>query len=881
MINADKLGKRADAEFAAEEARLLDELLAAADLSSFSMTKTRPVDPTNPGSPLEPGAWQVGSPATPEQQGGPWLTGPPAYDLNGSVNLFTDATAGGHEPTDRDEPYETWATGATAPATEIVGPVEEPAASGIGSDSSYEIQSFDVAGEVEGPFELVPRQETRTPVVPQSAALTGIAFTSSNPPQSFPPFAETTLSSDEEPGQGREPQASSSLGGTELAEDETELVEVRPRSVDLSVSVAPEGRSLVSAPGEETPGDLMTSPAKPDLQLSREGPATTPSPSDATASMNRTFAGTSPLDATRPGNLDARYRPWTIRDRGPVAEVTGLSDETPVSGDKSANLDARYRPWILPHVKSVVAEAKRAGQEPPASSPPAPPTSPKFRSRDRRDDTEALTRPTEPASAQAHLVTPSARTAQPSVPMFTENTGKRGERFGEGEPRYRPWIPSSTLVVAQAANSDGEPEVATEAALLPEDVALAAEDAKLADDGADVADLAEPDGEPAAAELGTRRDDRSGVVADETGLDDEPAVFAETTVLADEVASAVADAKAEDKPAEVENLTELSEPPAVVAEPGSTAASVRANDETGNGETLPDPVATPATGGPQAEELLLTVPSAPSRPAESAGPGLSGTTAMSRADRLERIDACFRSLTPRTDAGAQVAESAGEPAAAWGPPAAASRPPAATAFIPRPVPAGRANARPSLAGTSQGGVTAQTATAGMQAHEQEVAVPAPSHSVLMPTAAVLETTTMLGDTKGPRARLKVLVAVLAVVLLVATLGAGFVALKQNRAANQWRQKDQNELALNQAFSARITTLSTELASVDGDASTLHAQTSALNRQIASLPRPTGIDRQRQGQIAPPQRPSDPADKRGGNGLERALDLCRREQLPAN
>jgi len=43
MINADKLGKldaryragtRSDTEFAAEEAKLLDELLAAADLSS-------------------------------------------------------------------------------------------------------------------------------------------------------------------------------------------------------------------------------------------------------------------------------------------------------------------------------------------------------------------------------------------------------------------------------------------------------------------------------------------------------------------------------------------------------------------------------------------------------------------------------------------------------------------------------------------------------------------------------------------------------------------------------------------------------------------------------------------------------------------------------
>src|ERR1019366_7876952 len=51
MINADRLGKRAgtrsDAEFAAEEARLLDELLASADLSSPTTPEIRSGDQTS------------------------------------------------------------------------------------------------------------------------------------------------------------------------------------------------------------------------------------------------------------------------------------------------------------------------------------------------------------------------------------------------------------------------------------------------------------------------------------------------------------------------------------------------------------------------------------------------------------------------------------------------------------------------------------------------------------------------------------------------------------------------------------------------------------------------------------------------------------------
>jgi hypothetical protein len=89
-------------------------------------------------------------------------------------------------------------------------------------------------------------------------------------------------------------------------------------------------------------------------------------------------------------------------------------------------------------------------------------------------------------------------------------------------------------------------------------------------------------------------------------------------------------------------------------------------------------------------------------------------------------------------------------------------------------------------------------------------------------------------TKSRRKTSRAVVAVLAVVFLLTTLGAGFVAVKQHSSSLQWRQRDQKVLALSASLVARNGELSRNLAQVNGSIASLNSQTSRLNHQIKSL-----------------------------------------------
>ena len=89
-------------------------------------------------------------------------------------------------------------------------------------------------------------------------------------------------------------------------------------------------------------------------------------------------------------------------------------------------------------------------------------------------------------------------------------------------------------------------------------------------------------------------------------------------------------------------------------------------------------------------------------------------------------------------------------------------------------------------------------------------------------------------TKSRRKTSRAVVAVLAVVFLLTTLGAGFVAVKQHNSSLQWRQRDQKALALSASLVARNGELSRNLAQVNGSIASLNSQTSRLNHQIKSL-----------------------------------------------
>ena len=70
--------------------------------------------------------------------------------------------------------------------------------------------------------------------------------------------------------------------------------------------------------------------------------------------------------------------------------------------------------------------------------------------------------------------------------------------------------------------------------------------------------------------------------------------------------------------------------------------------------------------------------------------------------------------------------------------------------------------------------------------------------------------------------------------LLASLGTGFMVLKQDRAAGQWRQRDQSQVALNNALSKRYDGLLTHQASARATITRLSSETARLNGQVKSL-----------------------------------------------
>jgi hypothetical protein len=154
-------------------------------------------------------------------------------------------------------------------------------------------------------------------------------------------------------------------------------------------------------------------------------------------------------------------------------------------------------------------------------------------------------------------------------------------------------------------------------------------------------------------------------------------------------------------------------------------------------------------------------------------------------------------------------------------------------------PAVRSDEQASDAETPHDQVTspAEPAPAPEEPEEQVVTAPPSSYSAPTSVPTFTNVTTILGETKKSRRLLRVsptVVGVLALVFLLAALGTGFVALRQNSSAGQWRQHDQNAVALNHALSTRNDVLSRDLASARAAVTSLNSQTSVLSGQVKSL-----------------------------------------------
>jgi hypothetical protein len=276
----------------------------------------------------------------------------------------------------------------------------------------------------------------------------------------------------------------------------------------------------------------------------------------------------------------------------------------------------------------------------------------------------------------------------------------------------------------------------------------------------------------------------------------------------------------------------VDDPPAPddLSSPPAPAPEVRSADRTSDAEAVrgqatrqEDPLPAPL----QPEEPVVTVSPPTSSAPKSAGPASIDTTTMRTADKPAELGARYRPWTLRdTKLVAEQAKPVDKPAAS-------------VDLSSDTTPEVRSDEQTSDAETSHDQMTSpgEPAPAPQEPEEQVVTVPPSLYSAPTSVPTFTNVTTILGETKKSGRLLRVsptVVGILALVFLLAALGTGFVALRQNSSAGQWRQHDQNAVALNHALSTRNDVLSRDLASAHAAVTSLNSQTSVLSGQVKSL-----------------------------------------------
>src|ERR1019366_6696412 len=440
---------------------------------------------------------------------------------------------------------------------------ELPASADLSSPTTPEVRSVDLTSDAETAHELGTWQEVPATAPQQPEKLTVTVLPSAHAaPTSVPRFTDTTTISADGPGELDKLHQAWTLGATELKVEEAKLVDEPPGAVDLISPTTPEVRSIDMKSDAEAPHGRRTwrAPRAGALRPPEEHAAiVSPSAFSTPEPAGPTFTDATPINAGKPGKLDARYRPWTLRDTELAVEETKLVDEPAASSDKPGKLDARYRPWTLCDTELAVEETKLV-DEPPASTELSSPTTPEVRSGDQTSDAMTLrrqvTRQAEPASVpqqpeeHAVSVTPSANGAPTSVPRFTNTTAtRRAAKPGKIEPRYRPWTLRDSPVSAEEAQAVDEAAVSAEEAQAVDEAAVSAEEAQAVDEAAVSAEEAQAVDEAAVSAEEAPAVDEAAVSAEEAQAVDEAAVSAEEAQAVDEAAVSAEEAQAVDEAA--------------------------------------------------------------------------------------------------------------------------------------------------------------------------------------------------------------------------------------------------------------------------------------------------------------------------------------------
>ena len=348
MINADKLGKRAatrsDAEFAAEEARLLDELLASADLSSPTVPEIRSADQTSDTEAShDQVTWQAPAPAPEQLMEQAATVSPSAYSAPESASPTpTDATTmiSGDELRELEELHQAWTLVDTEPVAEEAKPVDEPPASPeLGLPTVPALlpgdQTIDAVTSQDRGFW---QASVPAPEQPVEQAVSPSAYGA--PESAVPTVTDTaTTINDDELRELEEPHRTWTLGDAELDAEEAKPVDEPPAPAELSSPAALEALPGDQTTDAETPQDLGTwqvpvpAPEQPVEQAVTVSPSAYSAPESAVPTVTDT-ATTINDDELR--ELEELHRTWTLGDAELDAEEAKPVDEPPAPAELSS-----------------------------------------------------------------------------------------------------------------------------------------------------------------------------------------------------------------------------------------------------------------------------------------------------------------------------------------------------------------------------------------------------------------------------------------------------------------------------------------------------------------------------------------------------------------
>ncbi|MGP8181228.1 MAG: hypothetical protein ACLP1E_10690 [Acidimicrobiales bacterium] len=850
-----------DAELDAEEAKPVDEPPAPAELSSPAALEALPGDQTTDAeTPQDLGTWQVPVPA-PEQPVEQAVTESPSADSTpeSAVPTVTDTatTINDDELRELEELHRTWTLGDAELDAEEAKPVDEPPAPAeLSSPAALEALPGDQTTDAVTPQDLGTIQApVPAPEQPEPEAATPSPSAYGTPESAIPTVTDTaTTINDDELRELEELHRTWTLGDAELDAEEAKPVDEPPAPAELSSAAALEAPPGDQTTDAETPQDLGTIQAPAPRPEQPEPEAATPSPSayGTPESAIPTHTTSATISADKPAKPDIPHRVWNFRDIAAVAEEVKPVHEPP----SSAELSSAAALEALPGDQTTDAETP---QDLGTSQAPVP-------------------APEQPVE-QAATVSPSPHIAPaPDVPKPTTSGTINADEPDKLAARYRSWSFRDIAAAAEQAKpvdkpsssaelgSPSVPEVLpgdqTADAETPQDLGTRQAPVPVPEQPVEQAVTASPSAHIApslavpthtasatvnvdrpgkldaryrpwtlsAAELVAEEDSTYATTVDAARPGSLDARYRPWTLSAAELVAE--EEKPVDEPAPSIDLSSDTTPEVRSADQTSDAEAVR-GQATRQADLLPAP--------PQAEEPGVTVSPPTSSAPKSAGTASGDTTAMVTADKPAELGARYRPWTLRdTKPGAEQAKPIAEQAKPVDEPAKPVDGPAASADLTSDTtPEVRSDEQASDAETPHDQVTspAEPAPAPEEPEEQMVTVPPSSYSAPTSVPTFTNVTTILGETKKSSRPLRVsptAVGILALVFLLAALGTGFVALRQNSSAGQWRQHDQNAVALNHALSTRNDVLSRDLASARAAVTSLNSQTSVLSGQVKSL-----------------------------------------------